>query len=209
MVREAAERVVLALPREDVCAETVGAPSLQIFDDRQPNRTDGVTLLAVFQSQAACLGVGLRPFQADHFAAPAAGQRKLANDVHGRSVFLVLGAVAEHPTQNSILRLRQSTLSHVVLWLADAMGRVAFDNTRFDGVGKDATKKTDGTRGCSSAASDDGLPPQLLGLDRNPRFSGHDVLENLVDVGLGEILNPVRIRLDNSQPLLERLLPGM
>src|SRR6266851_4735807 len=112
MVGEAAERVVLALPREDVCAETVGAPSLQIFDGRQPNRTDGVTLLAVFQSQAACLGVGLRPFQADHFAAPAAGQRKLANDVHGRSVFLVLGAVAEHPTQNSILRLRQSTLSN-------------------------------------------------------------------------------------------------
>src|SRR3977135_540554 len=72
--------------------------------------------------------------------------------------------------QNSILRLRQSTLSHVVLWLADAMGRVAFDNTRFDGVGKDATNKTDGTRGCSSAASDDGLPPQLLGLNRNPRL---------------------------------------
>jgi hypothetical protein len=34
MVREAAERVVLTLSWEDVCAETVGAPSLQLFDDR-------------------------------------------------------------------------------------------------------------------------------------------------------------------------------
>jgi len=42
------------------------------------------------------------------------------------------------------------------------MGRVAFDNTRFDGVGKDATKKTDGARGRSSAASDDGLPRSFL-----------------------------------------------
>src|SRR5882757_11570173 len=106
MVREAAERVVLALPREDVCAETVGAPSLQIFDDRQPNRTDGVTLLAVFQSQAACLGVGLRPFQADHFATPATGQRDLPNDIHGSGVFLIFSGVAEHPTQYSILRFR-------------------------------------------------------------------------------------------------------
>jgi hypothetical protein len=30
---------------------------------------------------------------------------------------------------------------------------------------------------------------QLLGLDRHPRFPGHNVLEDLVDVGLGEILN--------------------
>jgi hypothetical protein len=35
MVREAAERVVLALPRKDVCPDIVGAPSLEIFDDRQ------------------------------------------------------------------------------------------------------------------------------------------------------------------------------
>src|SRR5467141_1693433 len=98
MVREAAKRVVLTLPREDVCANIVGAPSLEIFDDRQPDRTDGFTLLTVLQPQTTRLGVCLRPFQADHLASPAAGQRKLANDVHGRSVFLVLGAVAEHPT---------------------------------------------------------------------------------------------------------------
>ena len=70
------------------------------------------------------------------------------------------------------------------------MGRVAFDNTRFDGIGKDAAEKTHGARGRSSAASDDGLSAQLLGLDRNPRLSRHDVLEDFVDVGLGEVLNP-------------------
>src|SRR5882672_1058521 len=125
MAREAAERVILTLTRENVCANIISAPSLEIFDDRQPNGTDGFTLLTVLQSQAARLGVRLRPFQADHLASPATGQRKLANDVRGRSVFPLLGGVAEHPTQNSILRLRQSTLSHVVLWLADVMGWVA------------------------------------------------------------------------------------
>src|SRR5712664_668059 len=190
MIRETAERVVIALPRENVSADIVGAPSFKILDHRQPNGTDGFTLLTVLQPQTTRLGVCLRPFQADHLASPAAGQRKLANDVHGRSVFLVLGAVAEHPTQNSILRLRQSTLSHVVLWLADAMCRVALDDPCLDGVGKNAAEKTDGTRGRSSAASDDGLSAQLLGLDRNPRFSGHDVLEDLVDVSLRQILDP-------------------
>ena len=114
----------------------------------------------------------------------------MTNNVYDRGVFLLLGGLAEHPTQNSILRLRQSTLSHVVLWLADAMCRVALDDSSLDGVGKNAAEKTNGTRGRSSAASDDGLSAQLLGLDRNPRFSGHDVLKDLVDVGLGEILNP-------------------
>jgi hypothetical protein len=51
MVREAAERVVLALPRQDVCAETIGAPSLQIFDDRQPNSMDSPSLLSSNRKQ--------------------------------------------------------------------------------------------------------------------------------------------------------------
>jgi hypothetical protein len=47
MVRETAERVVLALTREDVCADIVGTPSLEIFDDRQPDGTDGFPFLTV------------------------------------------------------------------------------------------------------------------------------------------------------------------
>ncbi len=37
MAREAAKRVVLTLPREDVRTDIVGAPSFEILDDRQPN----------------------------------------------------------------------------------------------------------------------------------------------------------------------------
>ncbi len=114
----------------------------------------------------------------------------MTDNVYDRGVFLLLGGRVEHPTQNSILRLRQSALSHVVLWLADAMCRVALDDPCLDGVGKNAAEKTNGTRGRSSAASDDGLSAQLLGLDRNPRLSGHDVLEDLVDVSLRQILDP-------------------
>src|SRR5229473_8090860 len=95
MVREAAKRVVLTLPWEDVCADIVGAPSLEIFDNRQADGTDGFSLFTVFQPQTTRLGICLRPFQANHLASLAAGQRKLANDVHDRSVFLLLGGVAE------------------------------------------------------------------------------------------------------------------
>src|SRR3982074_2074745 len=98
MARDAAESVVLSLPREDVRADIAHATSIETFDDRQPNGTNGFTLLTVLQPQAARLGVGLRPFQADHLASAATSQRKLANDVHGRSVFLLLGGIAEHPT---------------------------------------------------------------------------------------------------------------
>src|SRR5258705_7508884 len=190
MVREATERVVLTQPQEDVCADIVGAPSLEIFDDRQPDGTDGFTLLAVIQPETTRLGVRLRPFQPDHLASPGAGQRNLTDNVYDRGVFLLFGGLAEHSTQNSILRFRQSTLSHVVLRLADAMGWVALDDPCLDGVGKDAAEKTNGTRGRSSATSDDSLSAQLLSLDRNPRFPGHDVLEDLVDVSLRQILDP-------------------
>src|SRR5882724_2580074 len=137
----------LALSREDVCADIVGAPPLKILDDRQANGANGFSFLTVLQSQTARLGVSLRPFQADPLASPAAGQRKLANDVHDRSVFLLLGGVSEHPTQYSILRLRESTLSYIVLWLANAMGWVALDDARLDRVGENAAKETHGARG--------------------------------------------------------------
>src|SRR5258708_13993875 len=98
MVRKAAKRVVLTLPREDVRTDIVGAPSFEILDDRQPNGTDGFTLLTVFQPQAARLGVRLRPFQADHLASPGAGQCNLTNNVYDRVVFLLLGYLSPRPT---------------------------------------------------------------------------------------------------------------
>src|SRR5260370_3769865 len=77
----------------------------------------------------------------------------------------------------------------IVLRVANAMGGIALDDARLDGIGKDATKKSHGASGRSRTAPDDCFAAQLLGLDRNPRLSGHDVLEDLVDIGLGEILN--------------------
>src|SRR5216684_750220 len=165
MVGEAAKRVILALPGKDICTNFVRASLLEIFDDRQANGANRFSFLTVLQSQTACLGVGLRPLQADHLAAPAARQRDLANDVHGYGVFVALGGVAEHLTQYSILRLREPTLSHMVLWLADPMGRVALNHTGFDGIGEDATEKTHGACGRSRSTSDDRLSAQLLCLD--------------------------------------------
>jgi len=93
------------LTRENVCANIVSTPSLEIFDDRHPNGTDGFTLLTVRQSQATRPGVRLRPFQANPLATPAAGERNLADDVHDRGVSLLPGGRTEDPTQNSILDL--------------------------------------------------------------------------------------------------------
>jgi hypothetical protein len=60
------------------------------------------------------------------------------------------------------------------------MSRVAVDDPCLDGVGKDAAEKTNRARGRSSAASDDGLAAQLLGLDRNPRLSAMMSLRTLL-----------------------------
>jgi hypothetical protein len=51
------------------------------------------------------------------------------------------------------------------------MCRIALDDPCLDGVGKNSAEETNGTRGRSSAASDDSLSAQLLGLDRNPPAS--------------------------------------
>jgi hypothetical protein len=51
LVRKAAEGVVFALSCKLACPGVVGAPPLEIFDDRQPDGTDGFTLLAVLQSK--------------------------------------------------------------------------------------------------------------------------------------------------------------
>jgi hypothetical protein len=106
MVREAAERVVLAQPREDVCSNTFSASSLRIFDDWQSYWADRLALLTVLQPQATRLGVGFRPFQAYHLATPTAGQRNLTNNVYDLTAFLLLGSIAKHPTEDSVLGLR-------------------------------------------------------------------------------------------------------
>ncbi|MET3970604.1 hypothetical protein ABID62_006696 [Bradyrhizobium sp. S3.9.1] len=82
----------------------------------------------------------------------------------------------------------------------EAMGRVAFNDAGFDGVGGDVAEKTNGARGRSGTASDDGLSPQLFGLIET--LSDHDVLEDLVDVGLGEILNPPGSQKQNNNIII-------
>jgi hypothetical protein len=67
MVREAAEGIVLALPRKNVCADLVGASSLEIFNDRQADRTDGFALPAMRfgpQSGPHSLEIGTKIFEA-------------------------------------------------------------------------------------------------------------------------------------------------
>src|SRR5260370_30994962 len=68
LLRKAAERIVLALSGEDVCADIVGESSLEILGDGQANGTNGFPFLTVLQPRATRLGVGLGPFQADHLA---------------------------------------------------------------------------------------------------------------------------------------------
>jgi len=44
------------------------------------------------------------------------------------------------------------------------VGRIAFNDAGFDGVGENTAEETYGARRCSSATTDDGFSAELLGL---------------------------------------------
>jgi hypothetical protein len=44
-----AERIVLILTQEDICADIVGAPFLKLFDDKQADGADGLAFLGILQ----------------------------------------------------------------------------------------------------------------------------------------------------------------
>ena len=185
VVRETAERVVVAIAGEDICAGGCLPTRFEKLDNRQADRTDRGALLAVDQPQAAPIGICFGPHQADHFAPAAASQRDLTNDIHGRRVLLIFLGCAQHLAQRPILRFREPAGADVVLRLPQAVGRIGGDDASFDRIGEDAAEEPDGSRGRSGAAADDRLAAQLLRLDGNSRLAGHDVLQDLVDVGLG------------------------
>ncbi len=68
-------------------------------------RMDSPSLLSSNRKQLDSVSASVH-FRPDHLAAAAAGQRKLANEVHDRNVFFLLASVAEDPTEYSVLRLR-------------------------------------------------------------------------------------------------------
>jgi hypothetical protein len=112
------------------------ASLLQILDNRQSDWADGFSFFTVFEPQTARFGVRLGPLQADHFAASAAGERDLANDIRRHRVPLFLGGFAQHLAQRPILRFGQSPLSHVVLWLAETVRRIGGrDDPSLGGIG--------------------------------------------------------------------------
>jgi hypothetical protein len=70
------------------------------------------------------------------------------------------------------------------------MGGIVFNDASLDGVGEDAAEEPDRSGRGSRATSDDRLAAQFACLDGSPRLSSHDVFEDFVNVGFGEILHP-------------------
>lgn len=116
-------------------------------------------------------------------------------------VFLDLGGCPQDLTQGAIFGLRETAVAHVVLRLIQTVGWVAVDDAGLDGVGEDAAQQADRPGRRTRAAADDGLSTQLFRLDGDPRIPGHDVLQHLVYVGLGEVLHPSRADQRNDVPV--------
>ncbi|VDS09314.1 hypothetical protein PARHAE_02513 [Paracoccus haematequi] len=116
----------------------------------------------------------------------------LANDLDGHRILLLFCCLPQHVAESAILCLGKPALADIVLRLFDAMRWVAIDDAGIEGLGKDAARKT--YRACrrTGAAPHDGLPAQLLRLDRHAGLTGHDVLQDLVDVSFRQILHPPR-----------------
>src|SRR5690606_8200399 len=100
--------------------------------------------------------------------------------------------VAQHLTEYPILRFGQTTRSHIVFRLADAVRRVAVYDPGFDGISENATKQADRSGCGSNSTSHDGLAAELFRFDGHPGLSSHDVLQELVDVSLRKILHAMR-----------------
>ena len=187
VVGEAAERVVVAVSRgRHRCRYAVFRRSSRNSTTGRPiGRIEVPSLLSIRRRQLASVSasVHIRP---DHLAPAAAGQRDLTDDLDRHGVLLVLlrprAAFAPSVRYSASVSRR---LADIVFRLPQTMGRIGGDDAGFDRVGENAAEEPDGSRRCSGAASDDGLAAQLLRLDRDSRLAGHDVLEDLVDVGLG------------------------
>src|SRR5690606_9823615 len=94
--------------------------------------------------------------------------------------------------ENAVLVLREPAVTDLVFRFAQTMRGIVFDDAGLDGVCEDAAKQPDSPGRGPGATPYDRFATQLSGLDRGARLPRHDVLENLVDVGLREILDPSR-----------------
>jgi hypothetical protein len=78
----------------------------------------------------------------------------------------------------------------LLLWLADAMHGILFDDAELDGVRENATEESNRSGCGASSAAHDSPPAQLIGLDVRAGLARHDVLHGLGDVGFGQIPHP-------------------
>ena len=131
----------------------------QKLDNRQPDRPDRGALFAVDQPQAAPIGIGFGPPEADHFAPTTSCERDLADDIGRHRVFLIFAAL-RNIRPGPILLFGQATVANFILRFANTMRRISVDNSGFYGIGKDSAEEANGPRGGPA-------PPRTIALPRN------------------------------------------
>src|SRR5690348_3989715 len=139
MIGKTAKGIIVSISWKDIGSKPVRPSGLQKFHHGKPNGADRSSLFAVREAQAARFGVHLGPLEANDFAAAAAGQGDLANDIDSDGVFLVLGCRAQHLAQRPIFRFSQPAVADIVSRLADAVSWIVLDDSGFDGIGEDAS----------------------------------------------------------------------
>ena len=199
-LRKVSNGVVLTLAGEDIGSIALQACGLKVIDDRKADLSLRCAFFAVLQSKATASNVALTPTQADDLAAPTTGQGNKAEDFGVNTVLAVMLHVLEKATQRPILCFAQPTVPNLVSRFLETMRRVLINNPRLNRLGENASEKTHGPDGSAAAATHDRLTAQFLRLHHNARFLGDDVLHQIVDVRLGDVLDPSRTKQRNHAP---------
>jgi len=128
---------------------------LEQCHNRQSNRTNRRSLLAVPKPQTAIGCIDLPPVEIDDLPSPAACQRKCTNHCSCSRELIVPISITKQSTKKPVFVFRKPAIELLVGGLANSMCRVGLDNSILARIGKNSTEQTQCARPRTDATSHD------------------------------------------------------
>src|SRR5713226_761520 len=111
------------------------------------NRSHGLRLFTVDQTDTAAVLIDLLPFQVNRFASTTSSQRREANDPHRHLELLVAAILFKQFSEQPIFVLGQPSVLYTICGFANAVRRIFLDVALVDCIGEHPAEKPN--RPCS------------------------------------------------------------